>query len=139
MSREYYIDPSFFLQCASSGSDAKEARAHLQEDLKQGAHFFTSAISFIQWAALGPEAGLDSERMLSMADGFQDLCSEVLPFGPQQWQRARSIRLESGISLGLACHAASALEAGLIWIYSTSPQYKRVPGLVPVGPGLSPS
>ena len=137
LSREFYIDPSFFLLCASEGEDARECRAQLQADLKQGSHFFTSAITFVQWGGLVSEAGIDQERMLSIADGFQDLCSEILPFGLAQWQRARSIRMESGIPLSQACHAASALESGLRWIYSTSSLYRKVPGLVPVGPGLN--
>lgn len=130
--REFYVDPSVFLLCASPGKDSELVRQNLDQNLKQGAHFFTSVLTFIQWDFIAAEAGLDQQLALSISDGFADLCSEILPFDGGHWQKARALRMENSISIQLAGHAAAALEAGLMWICSTSKQYRKVPGLIVV-------
>ena len=134
---EYYIDTSYLICLTSKQDVSSSALDFLEEKLSSGDHFVTGTITFLEWERAGSAIGRSRESILADCEILESLFAEVFPFGWKDWQRARSYSDGHGLSLSLACHAASARGNGVDRILSIRNDYRKVPGLTPAGPILT--
>lgn len=81
----------------------------------------------------GKRAGLSDDSLLVLSDDFRQLVRELIPFGSHQWMEARALMADRGVSYSVACHAALALQEGLL-LLSAQKDYRKIPGLLFSGP-----
>ena len=133
MTKQYYLDPSYFFFLASAGPSAAEARRDLKAIMKQGATLFSSTLALIQLQEMLEQVGMEKAASDSILDEFDELCAELIPFERSHWQKGRALSAEKGLPIYLCCHAAIARDYGVSYIYTRSSQYRKIPGIVALG------